>query len=121
MQINYKNILKNVPAEFVDKVNKFKGVAYVKYVQGNTIYAYSPIFKDISIDTIFGTMGCQRGDRISIKLNVKGRFELVENLTLKQEIEEFDRNTIEPVTNIDVLFSYRFLQWREKQLKQKKR
>lgn len=119
MKVDYKKMLKTVPENIKDRVDRFANIAYVKYVNGTYVEAYSPIFKDITVNANHGTMGCKRGDTISIKLSPHGvnHFELIENITLNQEIKlfensKFDFDWTEPETT-------QFLKWRAAQFNDK--
>ena len=118
---DYKKMLKNVPADIKHRVDRFTNIAYVKYVTGCSIEAYSPLFKDISINAPGGTKGCQRGDTILIKLSARGtnHFELIENITLNQETKQFENDLLcfdwtEPERIV-------FKKWRDEYLKSKQR
>ena len=121
MIVNLKKMLKNVPVNIKSKVQILENIAYVKNVDGWSIEAYSPVFKDITVTSSKSPKGCQRGDIISIKVDCPGYnvFELVENVTLKQEIQAFEHGILGKHLNVSEM--EQFLQWREKQLKQKKR
>ena len=113
-------MLRNVPAEFnKEDIERLASKARVKYVINATICAYSPMFKDIRIETYGDPMGCRRGDEIEIKIGKNNQFELVQNLTLDYENRSYERNMIG--MSLDENFSLdKFLQWRDAQLKNQK-
>jgi len=115
--VNYKKILNAIKDETLKEI---ANRAYVKYVNGTTIEAYSPVFKDITIHANSGTMGCKRGDEIEIKLSNHGvnYFELVQNITLNDEINKYVQNKFYRMPdnfNLDM-----FKTWRDAQLKNQK-
>ena len=120
MIVDFKKMLKTLPATVSkDRVKELESIAFVKHVDGWSIEGYSPVFKDITVNANHGKMSCRRGDVISIKLSSHGTndFELIENITLTQEIQKFEQQTTSCLYDSE---KQQFLQWRDAQLSKQK-
>jgi len=120
MKVNYKTILENAPVSIKKSVEKLARTAYVTHVDPyhpvSNIYAYSPVFQNIVIHTS-NTMGCRRGDEIEIKINAidPSFIELVQNITLNNEIKKFEDGCFCP-RGVELAEASKILKWRDEQL-----